>query len=53
MYQKTIEKEEGYSKAQKEEIKKALEGLRVFRNSPKVMSYLKKRQAELKGKTDQ
>ncbi|GEM_PF-2102703 len=50
MYQKTVEKE-GYSKAEIGGIKKALDELRIFRNSPKVMAYLKKRQAELKGKT--
>lgn len=52
MYSKTVEKEEGYSKEQLARIKKALTELKSFRNSPSVMAYLKKRRAELKGKSD-
>ena len=52
MYQKTVEKEEGYSKVQIARIKKAFAELKEFRKSPSVMAYLKKRQAELKGKSD-
>ena len=52
MYQKTVEREESYSKEQIAKIKKALAGLKEFRKSPSVMAYLKKRRLELKGKAD-
>ncbi|HLC79203.1 MAG TPA: hypothetical protein VJG83_02115 [archaeon] len=50
MYQKTVEKE--YSKEQLARIKKAFAELKKFKNSPSVISYLKKRKAELKSEVD-
>ncbi|HLC79719.1 MAG TPA: hypothetical protein VJG83_04855 [archaeon] len=52
MYQKTVEREEGYSKEQLARISKSFTELKKFKNSPSVMAYLKKRKAELKAEVD-
>lgn len=49
MYQKTVEKEEGYSKAEIEAIKKALDGIKNAGRSKSVQDYTKKLLKELKG----
>jgi len=49
MYQKTIEKEEGYTKDEIAQIKKAFSELKKFRGNPEVEAYTKRLLKKLKG----
>jgi hypothetical protein len=48
MFQKTVEREKPYSKADIEKLKKLFAELEKAKHSPSVQAYLKKKEAELK-----